>query len=134
MQNSPVDPLFIDIVIILIGVITTFIGSEVIDETIESIEEDRSRAFGRKMELLYNEKRNSWYLLGFGLFMVGWSILIIGIYGSCQMLLLRYPNLIFESTVPWIFGIIIGILVLFTKINLVTKIPVKTQSNSDSVV
>ncbi len=134
MQNSLVDPIFIDIVIILIGVITTFIGSEVIDETFESIEEDRGGTFGRKMALLYYEKRSTWYLLGFGLFVIGWSIFVIGGYESCQTLQLKYPDLIFESTVPWIFQIIIGILVLFGKINLVTKISGKTQTNSDSVV
>ncbi|MDF1539674.1 MAG: hypothetical protein P1Q69_12310 [Candidatus Thorarchaeota archaeon] len=122
MQSFTIDTFFLHLMIVVIGTILTFIGSEVIDETTESIEENKASTFAQKMEYLYREKRTVWYLLGFGFITIGWTLLVIGAYGFCQLLLLKYPNLVLESTIPWIYSILVGILILWGKVKLLSRI------------
>jgi len=128
MQNSFIDPLFLNLVAITFGVIVTFVGIELFEETIKMIEKGEPSNIGRKMELLYREKRTRWYMLSFGLIVIGWFLVVVGVYGSSQLILLIYPELIIESTIPWILAILIGVLIVLDKARIVKKIPVSLQS------
>lgn len=108
-----------------IGGILLFIGSEVIDETIKTKE---SGSFAQKMQTLFLEKKTTWYILGFGSFVIAWILIEIGAYTAGQMVLLRYPTLVAETIALLLFPVLLALLTIRSKVRGVSNYMKKGSS------
>lgn len=122
------------------GMITTFAGSQVIDQASEYLEvfllkttprvRGHNEGIGRMMYSFYRTNRAAWHLAGIGLVAVGWIMVLIGYHFGLVVVVQVDPSLINWYWPALMFAIALGILVVISNVREVKKISRLNESLS----
>ncbi len=114
------------------GMITAFVGSQVIDQASEYLQvfllkttprlRGHSENIGRMMYSFYLTSRAAWYLAGVGLVAVGCVLVVIGFHFGFFAAVQVDPGLINWYWPALVFSIVLGILVVVANIREVKKV------------
>ncbi len=122
------------------GIIASFAGNEVIEQTLEYLEvfllkttprvRGHSESTGHMMYTFYRNKRTYWYITGIGLVVFGWVLLVIGYHFGFMAIVEVDPSLVTWQWPSFVFVMSLAVLVVIWKIQDIKKVSVLSGSLS----